>query len=221
MAGTPDEAQSAKILTAIDEQLNTPYGVMMLAPAYTAMRDDVGRVTQKHPGAAENGSIYSHASAFYGWSLCCIGDGDRAFDVIRKMIAGPDDADLRQRGQLPVYIPNYYRGAYYQHPRTAGRSSQLFNTGTVSWVYRSVVEGLFGLEGCTEGLGIKPLLPSDWPSASVVREFRGASFAVSYQRIEGLKEMKVLVNGETLETPLITNIVEGDSYKVEVLLPAV
>jgi cellobiose phosphorylase len=38
----------------------------------------------------------------------------------------------------------YYRGAYYQHPRTAGRSSQLFNTGTVSWVYRCLVEGLFG-----------------------------------------------------------------------------
>jgi cellobionic acid phosphorylase len=39
-----------------EQQLCTPYGVQMFAPPYSAMRDDVGRVTQKHPGSAENGA---------------------------------------------------------------------------------------------------------------------------------------------------------------------
>ena len=78
------------------------------------------------------------------------------------MIPGPDLADYVQRGQLPVYIPNYYRGAWRQHPRTAGRSSQLFNTGTVAWVYRCLVEELFGLKGDKHGLLIQPQLPTHW-----------------------------------------------------------
>lgn len=220
MAGTPNSEQTEKLLAAVDQQLDTPYGVMMLAPAYTAMREDIGRVTQKHPGAAENGSIYSHAAAFYAWGLCCAGDADRAFSVIRKMIAGPDEADFLQRGQMPVFIPNYYRGAYYQFPRTAGRSSQLFNTGTVSWVYRSLVEGVFGLKGVPAGLSIAPQLPTAWADARVTRAFRGATFEVHYQRKQGIHQLQVEVQGETLAEPLITNVEAGKTYRVNVLLPA-
>ncbi len=214
MAGTADQQKTTKILQAIDAQLDTPYGVMMLAPAYTAMREDVGRVTQKHPGAAENGSIYNHAAAFYAWGLYCIGEADRGFDVLRKMIAGPNDEDYLQRGQMPNYIPNYYRGAYYQFPRTAGRSSQLFNTGTVSWVYRSVVEGLFGLQGCPEGLRIKPRLPRDWDEAKVQREFRAATFNVHFQRVEGLQEPECILDGDKLKQALVENIEAGKNYSL-------
>ncbi len=220
MAGISDKNQKQKILKAIDEQLDTPYGVMMLAPAYTAMRDDVGRLTQKHPGAAENGSIYNHAAAFYAWGLCCAGEADRAFDVIRKMIAGPTEKDYTQRGQMPVYIPNYYRGAYYQFPRTAGRSSQLFNTGTVSWVYRSLVEGIFGLKGCPEGLKIEPQLPSTWKSARVQRTFRGAVFDVSYERDETINSVRVYLQGELLPGNVVSVGAAG-SYAVRVIMPGV
>ncbi|WP_018014843.1 GH36-type glycosyl hydrolase domain-containing protein [Teredinibacter turnerae] len=219
MAGTPTESQRGKMLDAIDAQLDTPYGVMMLAPAYTKMREDVGRVTQKHPGAAENGSIYNHAAAFYAWSLFCVGEADRGYEVIRKMIAGPDEADLLQRGQMPVFIPNYYRGAYYQFPRTAGRSSQLFNTGTVSWVYRSLVEGLFGLVGCPEGLRIQPQLPSHWHNARVTRAFRGAELEVHFFRVASVTRMEVSVDGVSLPEPFILSVQEGSRYTVEVRLP--
>ena len=86
-------------------------------------------------------------------------------DCLRQMLPGPDLADYERRGQLPVFIPNYYRGAFREHPRTAGRSSQLFNTGTVAWVYRCLVEGLFGIKGNREGLVIDPQLPSHWSEA--------------------------------------------------------
>lgn len=220
MAGTPDADQEQAMLAAIDEQLLTPYGVMMLAPAYTAMREDVGRVTQKHPGVAENGSIYNHAAAFYAWGLSCVGQADRALAIIRKMIAGPDDADLKQRGQLPVSIPNYYRGAYYQFPRTAGRSSQLFNTGTVAWVYRTLVEGILGLAGGVDGLHIRPALPSQWHQIRVKREFRGAHFHLHYQRNAQVDTVTVWVDGQLLDQPLISNIKPGCCYQVEVHLPA-
>jgi len=74
----------------------------MLAPAYTAMRDDVGRLTQKWPGVAENGSVYNHASAFYIYALYQIKQSDRAFKILRQMIPNTESTDLIQRGQLPV-----------------------------------------------------------------------------------------------------------------------
>ncbi|MDB5950353.1 MAG: NdvB protein, partial [Massilia sp.] len=136
LSGAASEKQRGAMLMEIEAQLYSPYGVAMFAPPYSKMRDDVGRVTQKHPGSAENGAVYNHAAIFYIHSLYAVGEGERAYRLLRQMIPGPDDADYLQRGQLPVFIPNYYRGAHREYPRTAGRSSQLFNTGTASWAYR-------------------------------------------------------------------------------------
>lgn len=219
LAGTASAEQRALMIRAVEQQLETPYGVMMLAPAYTDMREDVGRVTQKHPGSAENGSIYNHAAIFYIYSLYTIGESERAFKLLRQMLSGPDPEDYLQRGQMPVYVPNYYRGAYYQHPRTAGRSSQLFNTGTASWLYRCVIEGLFGLKGCLDGLAVKPNLPKHWEKARAVREFRGATFTVNYQRSEDSDQEVVAVDGQIIEGSIINNIQSGKHYKVHVTLP--
>jgi cellobionic acid phosphorylase len=220
LAGTATKDKQAMMIKAVEEQLETPYGVMMLAPAYTAMRDDVGRVTQKFPGSAENGSVYNHAAAFYIYSLYTISDSDRAYRLMRQMLSGPDTADYLQRGQLPVYIPNYYRGAYYQHPRTAGRSSQLFNTGTVSWVYRSVVDGLMGLKGSPKGLLVEPQLPSTWNQAKATRLFRGATFEVSYQRTSSVNQIQVEVDGKLLPSTCIEEFNAGQTYQVNVKIPA-
>ncbi|WP_323815823.1 GH36-type glycosyl hydrolase domain-containing protein [Cellvibrio sp. NN19] len=218
LGGAANEEQRKKMIAAVEAQLETPYGVTMLAPAYTAMRDDVGRVTQKHPGSAENGSVYNHAAIFYIYSLFTIAEKDRAYKLLRQMIPGPSEADYLQRGQLPVYIPNYYRGAYYQYPRTAGRSSQLFNTGTVSWVYRCLVEGVFGLQGDEKGLRINPQLPSAWSEAKAIRQFRGAEFHVAIARAD-VDRIQVRCNGDLLEGGCIENIQVGQSYKVDVLIP--
>jgi cellobionic acid phosphorylase len=219
LGGAANEERRKLIIRAVEEQLETPYGVMLNAPSFTAMREDIGRVTQKYPGAAENGSVYNHASAFYIYSLYTIHESDRAFRILRQMIPGPDLADYEQRGQMPVYLPNYYRGAYYQHPRTAGRSSQLFNTGTVSWVYRCLVEGLFGLQGDKQGLVIQPQLPSHWKEAKVTREFRGATFIVRMRREPGISNTVALVDGRTLTTNRITNIQTAKTYDVDVRIP--
>ena len=218
LGGAANEEQRKKMIAAVEAQLETPYGVTMLAPAYTTMRDDVGRVTQKHPGSAENGSVYNHAAIFYIYSLFTIAEKDRAYKLLRQMIPGPSEADYLQRGQLPVYIPNYYRGAYYQYPRTAGRSSQLFNTGTVSWVYRCLVEGVFGLQGDEKGLRINPQLPSAWSEAKAIRQFRGAEFHVAIARAD-VDRIQVRCNGDLLVSDCIENIQAGQSYKVDVLIP--
>ena len=215
LSGAASDEQRARMLAAIDAQLETPHGVAMFDPPYSRMRDDVGRVTQKHPGSAENGAVYNHAASFYVSALYAIGEGDRAFSVLRRMIPGPDADDLRQRGQMPVFIPNYYRGAHRTHPRTAGRSSQLFNTGTAAWAYRSIVEGLCGLRGCAEGLRVQPQLPSEWDRLDAEREFRGARFLLAVRRTG---EHRVLLDGTPLPDGVVRHIEPGRTYRLDVCL---
>jgi cellobionic acid phosphorylase len=215
LSGAASAEQRAKMLAAIDAQLDTPHGVAMFAPPYSRMRDDVGRVTQKHPGSAENGAVYNHAAAFYIHALYDCGEGDRAFRALRRMIPGPDGADYLQRGQLPVFIPNYYRGAHAQYPRTAGRSSQLFNTGTAAWAYRCVIEGLCGLRGDALGLRVKPQLPAGWNELSAERAFRGARF---HLRVRRTGQARVLLDGQLLPEGLVRDIQRGREYRLDVEL---
>ena len=134
------------------------------------------------------------------------------------MIPSDDQDDILQRGQMPVFIPNYYRGAYRQYERTAGRSSQLFNTGTVHWVYRCIIDGLFGVQGCIDGMKIAPQLPNHWPSAKLTRRFRGAEFDISITRSSDINTQRTELDGIHLEDNIIRNIQSGERYSVKVLL---
>jgi len=220
MGGAASPAQRRPMLRAVDEQLATPYGVVMFAPPFRGMREDIGRVTQKFPGNGENGAVYNHAGAFYAHGLYTLGgaEADRAYTTLRQMLPGPGADDYLRRGQLPVYIPNYYRGAWREFPRTAGRSSQLFNTGTVSWVYRCVVEGLFGLRGDRDGLTVRPQLPSHWQGVRATRLFRGATFDVDIRRGD-VDAVTVRLDGRVLPEPRVTDIREGATYRLSVLVP--
>lgn len=217
LSGACDATKLPRVLDAVKEHLDTPYGMMMLAPSYTAMVEDVGRVTQKFPGTAENGSIYNHATAFFVFSMFEQRQPELAFDLLRKML--PSDADAQRRGQLPVFIPNYYRGAYHQYPDDAGKSSQLFNTGTVAWYYRCVIEQLLGLKGCQSGLIVSPCLPAEWSTISVWRKFRGAEFNIAMSRSATVSETEIHVDGKRLAGNCITDYQAGNTYQVEVYLP--
>ena len=224
LAGVATADQAERMIRAVEEQLEGPHGVAMLGPPYTKMREDIGRLTQKFPGVAENGSVYNHAAAFYVRALFGAGHPERAWRLLRLMIPGPGPEDIRQRGQLPVFIPNYYRGAWRERPRTAGRSSQLCNTGTVAWIYRILVDDQFGLRGCRQGLRIEPQLPASWREARVERHFRGARFDVRFARVNQRaplagREPRVSVDGVALERPLIERFEHGGRYLVEVELP--
>lgn len=96
--------------------------------------------------------------------------------------------------------------------------ANFFNTGTVSWVYRCVVEGLFGLKGNAEGLQIAPQLPSHWQHAKAEREFRGAHFTVAIERHAGLVATQIYVDGALLEGNVIAGIETGRRYHLRVLL---
>ncbi len=216
LSGAAKNEKAKTLISEVEKQLDTPFGVMMLAPSYTGMRDDIGRITQKYPGTAENGSIYNHAAAFYAYSLYQQQEPEKAFDVLNKML--PTHQDAIQRGQLPVFIPNYYRGAYHQNPNKAGLSSHLFNTGTIAWFYRCLIDGLLGLKGNHGALTIQPQLPKHWHSIKVCRRFAGATFNITMTQTR-INSVNVTMDGELMPNARIDHIKAGHHYEVQVFVP--
>ncbi|MBU2871129.1 NdvB protein [Colwellia sp. E2M01] len=217
LSGASNKQQQAQMITAIAEKLITPKGVMMLAPSYTAMVEDVGRITQKHPGISENGSVYNHAAVFYIYALYQIEQHDLAFDLICKMLPSIDNAQVT--GQLPIYVPNYYRGAYHQLPKQAGRSSHLFNTGTTSWLYRCLVEELCGLKGCATGLQVAPKLPTDIKFLSGQRLFRQAIINFELYQDSEITKIEVMLDDRVIENNILTGLKAGQHYNLKVRIP--
>lgn len=217
LSGAASEDKEIEMIAAISEQLITPQGVMMLAPSYTSMVEDIGRITQKHPGVSENGSVYNHAAIFYIYALYQAGQNNLAFDLLCKMVPSLEGAE--KTGQLPVYVPNYYRGAYHQFPKQAGRSSHLFNTGTISWLYRCLVEELCGLKGCASGLQIKPKLPTSLKSLSGQRVFRGAVLNFTIEQAPEIIVMEVLLDKQDVTGNVIKNLQSGKDYQLQVRVP--
>lgn len=218
LSGAASPEQQQLMIKAITEQLMTPYGVMMLAPSYTSMVEDIGRITQKHPGVSENGSVYNHAAIFYAYSLYQVNENDLAFDVLKKIIPSLDNAD--KSGQLAVFVPNYYRGAYYQYPEQAGRSSQLFNTGTLAWLYRCLVEELCGLKGGNGVLYVAPKLPSCLNRISGQRLFRGAKLVYVIEKSIQIDKLETYLDGKLRPDNQLTNLEIDKTYQVHILVPA-
>ena len=215
MSKVAADKQVKAILKSVEAHLETPYGAQLLSPAFTQMHEHIGRVTQKHPGSAENGSVYNHASIFYVYSLYQIGEADKAYNVLKAMLPDMTLNDVKRRGQLPIFIPNYYRGAFKEIPEMAGRSSHLFNTGTISWYYRCIIEELIGFKGTRDGVMINPKLPSDWDFLNAQRRFRGAMFDINITRG---KKAKIEINGEELKGSIFTKVKAGEHYKTNIII---
>jgi len=217
LSGAANPVQQKVIVAEINKRLMTPFGVMMLSPSYTDMVEDIGRITQKHPGVSENGSVYNHAAVFYAYALYQADQNDLAFDVLKKIM--PSLNNCLQTGQLPVFVPNYYRGAYHEFPQHVGRSSQLFNTGTVSWLYRCIVEELCGLKASNNTLIIAPKLPSQIRQLSGQRKYRGAIVNFTICQLPEVFTNESYLNDVLIKNNRLENLQSGQCYHLLVKVP--
>jgi len=219
LAGTCDDEQQSSLIAAVEQRLLTPHGVMNMAPSYTHLRRDIGNLSHTHPGLGENGSIDSNTAAHYAHCLYRAGEPERAYEILRAMIPGPDGDDYRQRGQLPIFMPSASFGAYNELPTRTGSSSHNYNTAAATGVYRTLLEGLLGLVVEQDGLSLQPQLPAHWPGAKVVRKFRGATLYINIERESGIAGTHISVDGNVLdEDGIIRNLQPGKRYQVEIVI---
>jgi len=210
------EPHKEQVIESVHKELMTPWGPHLLAPAYTKMQPHIGRICQKSPGYAENGSMYCHAALFYVHGLYEARRSDDAWDALSRLYPGLDEAKMKRAAQAPLYVPSLFHGiAMGQH---AGSTNHYFRTGSCTWFHMVFIYYLAGLKGTGGGLWIDPQLPKSWDSLKVTREFRGATFEVSYQRDTSVEGIEVVFEGSMRPDQIIPRQEVGSVHQIEVRL---
>jgi len=214
ISGAANEARADKCIRSVERHLMSPSGPTTLAPAFTSVEHDIGMLSMKPAGSSENGSVYCHAATFYAYALYVARRKDKAFEALRVLLTGDGGNTIERSGQLPLYVPNAFRGP--AAGRRAGLSSHSMNTGTAPWYYRTAITMLMGVRAELEGLRIDPQLPSKWRKARVWRRWRGAEFDIRIVTSDKAARTTVVLNGEPLPDGLVPVQRSGSRHVVEV-----
>jgi cellobionic acid phosphorylase len=218
ISGAATGERLTKSVKAVERYLVEPSGTAMLGPAYTPFHEDIGKVTIKNPGIDENGAVYNSASCWWALALLWARMPDKGWKATRVMLPGGkgNTNTLKRAKQLPLYIPNFYKGEAVGSD--AGESSRYPSTGTISWYYYMVIAYLMGVRGELDGLRIDPQIPSHWKKARVWRRWRGAEFDIEIARSHKVNKTEVTLDGAKVPGNLIPVQKPRTRHKVKVTI---
>ncbi len=198
--GTKEQQELA--MDSVERELNTPYGAMVMYPAYENHSFNGALMTCFNKGVKENAGIFSQPQ---GWLILAeskLGHGNRAYKYWTEAAPATynDDADHRT---LEPYVYGQFVEA--KDSPFAGRAHVHWLTGTASTVMVGTTEGILGLNPEADGIVIDPSIPSEWKSYTMRKVFRGKVLNVTVNNPNGSEHgvKSVTVNGTKIEGILI------------------
>ena len=197
-----DAEASKKTLKAIDERLNTQYGLVLNNPAFTKYYIQYGEISTYPGGYKENAGIFSQPQ---GWLILAeskLGHGNRAYQYWTEAAPATYNDNAEHRVLEPYVYGQFVEG---KDSPFAGRAHVHWLTGTASTVMVGTTEGILGLNPETKGLVIDPSIPSEWKEYTMEKTFRGKKLHVTVKNPNGSEHgvKSVTVNGEKIEGKLI------------------
>lgn len=197
ISGLASKEQAEKALESVNRELNTPYGVRVMAPSYVDHAFDGALMILFNPSTKENGGIFSQPQGWIILAEALMGHGNRAFTYFTESSPATqnDNADVR-------ILEPYVHGQFTEAVGSPfeGRSHVHWLTGTASTVMVGCVEGILGMRPDLDGLLIAPAIPSDWREFTMKKIFRGKTLNIKVENPDGAeggyKEM--YLNGEKL-----------------------
>jgi len=204
-------------MNSVKTHLDTEYGIMLLAPAYSRYHPEIGALSSYAPGLKENASIWSHANAWAILAECMLGRGDQAYEYYKKL-APPTKNRIAEIHQAEPYV--YAQTiAGKDHP-DFGAARQSWLTGTASWMFKVATNWILGIKPQYHGLLVDPCIPASWTNFTVVRHFRNAVYEIQVENPHhvpnGLKG--VTVDGKKLRSSLLPSFADGKKHTVKITM---
>ena len=195
LSGAADEEKGRKAMDSVDAYLYTPYGLLLNAPSYTEVDDDIGFVTRVYPGLKENGAVFSHPNPWAWAAECKLGRGDRAMKFYDALCPYYQNDKIEIREAEPYSYCQFIMGKDHTG---YGRAKHPFMTGSGGWSYFSATRYMLGIRPQFESLEIDPCILADWKGFKASRIWRGAAFEITVENPEGVMKgvSKILLNGE-------------------------
>lgn len=210
ISGLASEEQAELALESVHKELNTQYGVRVMAPSYKDHAFDGALMLLFNKSTKENGGIFSQPQGWIILAEALMGHGNRAFEYFTES----SPASMNDRAEIRRLEP-YCHGQFTESAESPfeGRSHVHWLTGTASTVMVGCVEGILGLRPDFNGLHINPAICSEWKEFTIEKEFRGSRLHITVKNPNGKESgvVKTTLNGEVLPE----NYVRADLLKAE------
>ncbi len=193
LSGIADDQRARQAMTSARERLYTPYGPLLLAPAYTQPDAEIGYLTRYAPGTRENGGVYCHAACWAVLAERRLNGVQAAYDLWRSFCPPVRSADPDHYAGEPYVMPGNVAGPQAAVPGQAGWT---WYTGSAAWYLRALVEGVLGIETRLEGLRVHAALPDGWEQYRIQRRFRGSLYDITVRRAAPGEQPGCRVDGQ-------------------------
>ena len=208
--------EAQKALDSVKERLDTKYGIVLLNPAYTTYRLNLGEISSYPPGYKENAGIFCHNNPWIIFAETIMGHGDRAFELYKKTCPAFLE-DISEIHRTEPYA--YCQMVAGKDAPTFGEGKNSWLTGTAAWTFTVLTQGILGIQPDYDGLRIDPCIPSSFEEFRVRRQYRGTVYNITihnpHRHEKGVK--KILVDGKEISSRVIAP--EGKaSLEVEVFM---
>jgi cellobiose phosphorylase len=206
-------------MDSVKEMLDTELGIKKIHPSIVDYPSKQDPLTNYNPGTGENGAVFCHANTWAIIAECMLGRGDNAYKYYRQLIpnVAMEKAGIwRYKAEPYVYVSNIFG----PESDKFGMANVSWLTGTAAWMYIAVTQYILGIKATWEGLQIDPCVPSDWKEFSIVREFRGTKYNISFKNESGTNKgiKKITVDGKEISTNVIPYTKQANLVNVEVTM---
>ncbi len=215
LSGVAGKEHGESAMDSVDEYLYTPYGLLLNAPSFTKIDDDIGFVTRVYPGLKENGAIFSHPNPWAWCAEAMLGRGSRAMKFYNALCPALQNDRIEVRQAEPYTYCQFVIG----RDHTAfGRARHPFMTGSSGWAYYAATQYLLGVRPDFDALRIDPCIPADWKEFTVHRRWRGAMYHIHVTNPHGVEKgvESITMNGKTVAA--LPRLPAGTECRVEVVM---
>jgi cellobiose phosphorylase len=191
-----DNGMATRALDSVAERLATDHGIVVLQPAYTSYRIELGEISTYPPGYKENASVFCHSNPWIMVAETMVGNGDRAFDYYQRICPAVRE-EISDVHRAEPYV--YAQTIAGKDARTHGEAKNSWLTGTAAWNYVAITQAILGIRPAFDGLEVRPVLPGNWDGFTATRVFRGVSYDIAVHRSGPGNDVSLVVDGSPLD----------------------
>ncbi len=216
MAGIGKESgEAALALQSVEDRLETKYGIVLLQPAYTRYRLELGEISSYPPGYKENAGIFCHNNP---WIVCAeteLGHGERAFALYRRTAPAYLE-DISEIHRTEPYV--YSQMIAGKDAPSFGEAKNSWLTGTAAWTFLSISQAILGIKPTLDGLQVDPCVPSFLRRFTVTRRYRGAEYEITVENPDGAEHgvSEIRLDGRALSGNILPVLEKGARAQVQV-----
>jgi len=217
MSGISGDTRARLCMDMVKKYLDTKYGIMLMAPAYTGFDEKLGAITTFAPGLKENGGIFCHSNPWAMIAETKLGRGGRAFEYYKKIMP-PVKNKIAEIHQTEGYI--YSQFITGRDNPNFGRARNSWLTGTAAWNLVAITQYILGIRPEYEGLMVDPCIPRKWKKFKVRREFRSAIYEIEVTNPGRLSKgvRSLLVDGKRVEGNIVPDFRDKKLHRIKAVL---